>query len=260
MLSTMPIPPRARRPSSPSTAADAFGFPRRLPVGSWSLGWAVLVALGVGMALWAALDARWPGDVAVAQWVQDVDPLGAHALRILRDLGSTVAAAVAFALAVLVISARWGRRAGLTAGAWGLGFALQGALKLATDRPRPGPDLLVQFVGTTSSSFPSGHVMSAVIVGALITWLAVRLPERLPGRLRERRGARIAVRVPLLVWGCGLPLFECWTSVAAGVHWPSDVGGGLVWGAVVVLPGLAALEAQSRRRAGAVAGISSPSP
>lgn len=89
--------------------------------------------------------------------------------------------------------------------------------------------------GITSESYPAGHVMSpTVFYGYLLVTVAAR--ERLPSLLRVFVGAVCAVVLSLT----GI------ANVWLGVHWPSDVVGGYVWGAVLVLFGLAGSAALTR--------------
>jgi undecaprenyl-diphosphatase len=93
-------------------------------------------------------------------------------------------------------------------------------LKLAVDRQRPDLDRLV--VGT-GPSFPSGHVMAAVALWGLLP-LIVSLYTR-------RRGLWWASVVVSAVMVLGIAA----SRVYLGVHWFSDVTGGLVAGTFFLL-------------------------
>ncbi|MGW6531704.1 phosphatase PAP2 family protein [Streptomyces venezuelae] len=101
-----------------------------------------------------------------------------------------------------------------------VGSALQQGLKAAVDRPRPvWPDPVDS---AHYAAFPSGHAMTAVIVCGLLLWVL------------RRNGARPAVwraclaLAALSVVGVGA------TRIWLGVHWPSDVVGGFLLGALMV--------------------------
>jgi undecaprenyl-diphosphatase len=95
-----------------------------------------------------------------------------------------------------------------TAGSYIIGTAL----KLAFERPRP--TLWLARGEYTGSAYPSGHVMSVTSVIGVIAVL-----------LYERRGAVS----PLVAWMV-LLIATGYSRLYLGVHWPSDVVGGLLAG------------------------------
>ncbi|CAL9382627.1 hypothetical protein SUDANB176_01091 [Streptomyces sp. enrichment culture] len=101
-----------------------------------------------------------------------------------------------------------------------LGTAVQQGLKAAVDRARPvWPDPVDS---AHYAAFPSGHAMTATVVCGLLLWL---LHRHGVSRLVWRTALVLAV---LSVTGVGL------TRVWLGVHWPTDVLGGWLLGALVV--------------------------
>ncbi|GAA2430090.1 phosphatase PAP2 family protein [Streptomyces glaucus] len=126
-------------------------------------------------------------------------------------------------------AARW--TAGWLAVTCALGTLLQQGLKAAVGRPRPvWPDP----VDTAHyAAFPSGHAMTAAVVCGLLLWL---LHHYGAGRAVFRAALAVAA---VSVAGVGL------TRVWLGVHWPSDVVGGWLLGALVVT--LAVLVHRRRR-------------
>ncbi|MBQ11363.1 MAG: hypothetical protein CMJ45_07430 [Planctomyces sp.] len=99
-------------------------------------------------------------------------------------------------------------------------------LKEIVDRPRPDYHLLG--LEPQSFSFPSGHSVYGAIFGGLLIYLADGL---VPSRLARRwvQGGLVAL---ILAMGA--------SRVYLGVHWPSDVIGGFLFGGVA-LAGLIAL-------------------
>lgn len=125
---------------------------------------------------------------------------------------------VAVALLVWRYAARW-------TALWlvltvAVGTALQQGLKAALDRARPvWPDPVDS---AHYAAFPSGHAMTATVVCGLLLWL---LHRHGAGRILWRTALTVAV---VSVIGVGL------TRVWLGVHWPTDVLGGWLFGALVV--------------------------
>ncbi|MET9833070.1 phosphatase PAP2 family protein [Streptomyces sp. NPDC006385] len=102
-----------------------------------------------------------------------------------------------------------------------LASVIQQTLKAVIDRPRPvWPDPVDS---AHYAAFPSGHAMTATVVCGVLLWLL------------RRHGAapalwRTAVAVAVIsVLGVGL------TRVWLGVHWPTDVVGGWLLGALVAV-------------------------
>ena len=100
--------------------------------------------------------------------------------------------------------------------ATGGGLALNLVLKLFFDRPRP--HVVVWGTNAVSSSFPSGHAMSATIVYSTVAYLAARLARR---RWQRWVVMCLAAIVVVLISTSRLYL---------GVHYPSDVLAGAVVG------------------------------
>jgi len=117
----------------------------------------------------------------------------------------------------------------------GSGAALSFALKAGFDRPRP--DLVSHAATVFTSSFPSGHSMTAAV--AYLTLAAVLIRVETRRRLRAYV-LSLAILIPLAV---GV------SRVYLGVHWPSDVLAGWTAGAAwAVLWWGIALWLQSRNK------------
>ncbi|MFF3658244.1 phosphatase PAP2 family protein [Streptomyces olivochromogenes] len=112
-----------------------------------------------------------------------------------------------------------------------LGTVVQQSLKAAVGRARPvWPDPVDS---AHYAAFPSGHAMTATVVCGLLLWLL-----QLYGAGRALRRTALALGVVCVV-GVGL------TRVWLGVHWPSDVLGGWLLGALVVALAVMAHERRS---------------
>ncbi|MFJ8185453.1 phosphatase PAP2 family protein [Streptomyces sp. NPDC096105] len=106
-----------------------------------------------------------------------------------------------------------------------LGTAVQQGLKAALGRERPvwsDPVDTAQY-----AAFPSGHAMTATVVLGLLLWV---LRRRRPGPALWRTALVVAV---VSVAGVGL------TRIWLGVHWPTDVLGGWLLGALMVVGAVA---------------------
>lgn len=150
--------------------------------------------------------------------------LGAHRTKVLDSamleitaLGTGTVVMMIVAVSALFLALTRHRYSSLlllvaTAG----GLALNLVLKLFFDRPRP--HVIVWGTNAVSSSFPSGHAMSATIVYSTVAYLAARLAQR---RWERWIVMCLAAIVVVLISVSRLYL---------GVHYPSDVLAGAVVG------------------------------
>ena len=100
------------------------------------------------------------------------------------------------------------------------------ALKLIVERPRP--DYLLVGSAPHGLSFPSGHSVYAILIGGMLIFLVGQLVN--PPLLR--RWLQIGIGLVILAIGA--------SRVYLGVHWPSDVLGGYLFGCMALV-GLIAL-------------------
>jgi undecaprenyl-diphosphatase len=129
--------------------------------------------------------------------------------------GTVVLMVVAVAALFLVLTQHKYSAILLLASTFG-GIVLNGVLKLGFNRPRPS--LFVPAVHTVSSSFPSGHAMSAAIVYSTVAYLAARL--------HRRKWARWLIMIAALIL---IALISA-SRLYLGVHYPSDVIAGAAIG------------------------------
>ena len=117
-------------------------------------------------------------------------------------------------------------------------IVLNNVLKLLFDRPRP--DVFVWQTTALSSSFPSGHAMSATVCYGTVAYLAARLQKHHWARALTLGAAALLI------------LLICVTRMYLGVHYPSDVIAGMLVGLAWAGFCMATLEASlvlARRRA-----------
>ncbi|MEV0259295.1 phosphatase PAP2 family protein [Streptomyces sp. NPDC050732] len=207
-----PAPPDSptRPPGSRAAlTAAALGVPSLLLLLLVGLEWRPLLSLDDDIA---RTTHRWAVD----------DPGTTRVSRILTDWvwdPWTMRALIAVVVVWLAVrGARW--LALWVAGACLIGSAVQQGLKAAVDRPRPvWPDPVDS---AHYAAFPSGHAMTAALVCGLLLWL---LRVHGAGPALWRTGLALAA---VSVVGVGL------TRIWLGVHWPSDVVGGWLLGAMTV--------------------------
>ena len=196
--------------------------------------WTIIGFLAVALAiLTAAVAAGWaPLEAADARVVLAADTAmgvraGAVAVAIVvTDVGSPVAVDVFTAVAVVVLLLRHHRREAVYLVLVRLvALGVETALKNALARPRPDVHPLTTAAGF---SFPSGHTTGT-------TALCVSLLVVLHPVLRRR------VRAAAVVAAIALSVAVAASRVLLGVHYPSDVIGGLLAGSLVALTAAALL-------------------
>jgi undecaprenyl-diphosphatase len=170
-------------------------------------------------------------DESVIRWV------GAHHLSALDAVmleitalgtGIVVLMIVTVAALFLILTQHKYSAILLLASAFG-GIVLNTVLKLGFHRPRPS--VVVAAVHTFTSSFPSGHAMSAAIVYSTVAYLAARL--------HRHRWARWLLMTAAMT----LIALISFSRIYLGVHYPSDVIAGVAIGLAWAAFCMATLEA-----------------
>lgn len=130
-------------------------------------------------------------------------------------------------------------RGGFGSDAWVVGIfmaanALEVLYKYNLHHPGPprsisqadGPSLTEVFVGTgAANSFPSGHVVRAVVAYGLLAFVVRRLA---PSPIIRRLSIPVAIVLIVLL---------SFDRLYLDVHWETDVVGGLLLGAIALLAG-----------------------
>jgi membrane-associated phospholipid phosphatase len=191
----------------------------------WGVVWLGLLAGAIALSVLAAQHDRLPGDLDLTQRLQDSGFPGLRLSKFVRVVTTTqVVLGTGGAVAAALWLFGWRRQAALLVVGLAVMALLQSGLKELVDRPRPTAGLVELRVGFSSPSFPAGHVMSPTLLYGFALYLAMVL--KLP----------LAVRVAVVGWSAFVLALTGPANVYVGVHWPSDVVGGYVWGAVLVLP------------------------
>lgn len=189
--------------------------------------WIAALAAAVALTALAAREPTLPGDVRLAQEAQGW-PLPDTLADLIRAVTTTELAVGAGAALAGVLWFAGARREGLALLAAIAALPLlQSGLKELVDRPRPSPELVELRAGFSSPSFPAGHVMSPTLLYGYAAWLSCRA-----GSVWLRACVALPCAAVLVLTGA--------VNVYLGVHWPSDVAGGYLWGLVLLIPAAAA--------------------
>lgn len=208
-----------------------------------ALGAVLLLGLGLAFAAtWAFAELAeqvMEGDTqrfdeAVLRRLDAIDaPWLDTALLEITALGNgTVVLALATVAATFLWLTRHRYSAGLLVAATLGGIVLNNLLKAYFDRPRP--QVVSWGTHVATSSFPSGHATSAIVVYATVAYLIATLQRR-----AWVRAATLAVAALVVLLIAASRLF-------LGVHYPSDVVAGLVIGLAWTAFCVAVLEALHR--------------
>ncbi len=187
------------------------------------LAWVAAVCLFGIMCGFAAVADRFPGDLAAARHIQDLDGFGPLA-SFVNTAGDTLwGALITLAFAGVFVGLRRFPEAAVLILTF-IPRALRLPLALAVARPRPSADLLDIRDHASGYGFPSGHATGAMVLYGALFLLA--------GALIPHKTARLLFRVlcVFMIVATGL------ARVYAGVHWPSDVVGGFAFGLIALAP------------------------
>ncbi len=188
----------------------------------WPL-WLGAFGLAVVLTLAARANPHFPGDVHAALALQALEWPGEDAIvRAENLLGSGLVPAVIMLLATLAFLIARRFIACLTFLISSAMWSLNTVLKDLAQRPRPTASLIEVNEHATGYSFPSGHVFTSLLLYGTLAVLVSLLP--LP------RIVRLALQAGCLI----IVLLMGFARVDVGAHWPSDVLGGYLWGAVVL--------------------------
>ncbi len=231
-----------------SMAAQRRATPRVLPAGTRTAhsGKAIPAALTFATAAGllttdALVHEHSRLDIWTINHIQRLDaPYLDDGVSFVSTLTSSTWAIALWALTVVVLlAARWwvAAAAAMTLPVGGLLNHIIG--EYIVGRTRPDPDIVVRTVpDIQAASFPSGHVMGAVMLYGLIFVVAGRIQQRL---------VRVALRAVSLTIIATVGFVRVWE----GAHWPTDVLGAYAFGGFL----LVLLAAVYQRVDGALAGL-----
>ena len=190
-------------------------------------------------------------DVAILQWLHNHQSKPLTALMVeMTYLGTGTVVIVVVGVAALFLWHTEHKYSAKLLLASTIGnILLNGALKLVYHRARP--TVFEWQTTAVSSSFPSGHAMSATVVYGTVAYLVIRLQHAMWAK------ALTFISAALII------LLICLTRLYLGVHYPSDVMGGIIVGLAWAAFCMATLEASlaiGRRRAPAAVAEEKPAP
>jgi undecaprenyl-diphosphatase len=185
--------------------------------------WWLALAAFVVLASFAAAFDYFPGDRGLTDAIQKGD---ARAWRDALDWASRLSEWPAMVIVGFAGATTLWLLAHRSEAVWLLATLaltqLNGAVKLAVDRPRPSPEFVDVRELAAGLSFPSGHTVTAVLLYGFLFYAARQA-------LHDRR-LRYPVQALCVIIG-GLTGLQ---RVEAGVHWPSDVMGGALFAALIL--------------------------
>jgi undecaprenyl-diphosphatase len=183
-----------------------------------------MLLAALALTVLAAGDGVVPGDIAIARLVQrpasaEIDALA----RIASLVGDDFPAMVGLGLVGVAVLVAVGRRdLAVFLGVAAAMRAVGPGLKSLIASPRPTPEAVAVVVQAGGLGFPSGHAMGAALFYGAITVIA---PQVFANR-HIARGIQVAAVVMMALIAL--------SRVRLGVHWPSDVAGGLLFGLGIV--------------------------
>lgn len=184
----------------------------------------LLLAAAAPLSIVASGPGVLPGDVALTSMIQDATPQSVDGLiRALNVIGRAAVLGVMAAIIAFGLLIRQSYAAALAVAASLLGYAANAMLKHLFGSPRPTGDLVQITDPSSGFGFPSGHTMGTTLFCGVLLYLITVWTPRFRGRS--------LLQMSLVV----LPLAMGIARVDVGAHWPSDVFGAYLWGAIATL-------------------------
>jgi membrane-associated phospholipid phosphatase len=191
---------------------------------AWLFVGLILLLAGIALSVIAAGNGTVPGDIAIARVIQlpaseEIDAVA----RLASLVGDDFPAMMVFAVIGVGGLIAMGRRdLALFVGVAAALRAVGPGLKLGINSPRPTIETMSIMVQADGPGFPSGHAMGAALFYGAVAIVAPQFTANRP----VARGIQVAAFVMM-----GLIALS---RVRLGVHWPSDVVGGLLFGLAAV--------------------------
>jgi undecaprenyl-diphosphatase len=198
----------------------------------------ILLVVFVGLSLLTAGANVLNADVRFERWVQVAPiPAAAQLARFGSRVGSfTFLGPFTLVVLTLLVWRRW-RWDAVFLAMTGVLHSTNSLLKWLIDSPRPTANFVDITSKANGNGFPSGHATGSMLIYGALAIIASR-------RIRPawlRRGIVSLCVALILVVG--------FARIKEGVHWPSDVLGGYLWGCAMLLLASAVTSLLMSRRA-----------
>ena len=214
------IDSRRGGPSPASPAPGGSTSAKGTTAGNWLFGGLVLLLAALSLAVVAAGPGTVPGDIAIASAVQR--PTSATidtAAELISLIGADFPSMIVIAVIGVGLLTFLGRRdLALFLGVAAALRAVGPVLKVLIGSPRPSVEAVVIVAKADGLGFPSGHALGAALLYGAIAIIA---PQVIANRLVARG---------IQIFAIAMMAFIALSRVRLGVHWPSDVIGGLLLG------------------------------
>ncbi|MEO8626216.1 MAG: phosphatase PAP2 family protein, partial [Candidatus Limnocylindrales bacterium] len=194
-----------RVPGDEDRLASDRDVSRRLPLAA-----ALTLLPFIALAVWARFNSPAAWEPGLVDAVALKDGAFGDVFRLMNTLGNLPFWSVLVAIVTAGIWLVRGARAALLVGLSLASDLAAFVVKIVVERQRPDTAATEHFFGPDSFSFPSGHVVRAVALVAVLAWILA------PPGLRFRLALAAGV-IAGIVMG--------YARVALGVHWPTDALG-----------------------------------
>jgi undecaprenyl-diphosphatase len=177
----------------------------------------ILVCISVIFSIFAHFFPRFPGDLQTSLLFQSVN--NDSLLSLTKGITHLIGSWRTPVIVILVALAGWlraGKSGGLLVILSGIAALVSDPLKEIVGRPRPSPELVNVIMTEFGGSFPSGHTVFAVLVFGTLMYLLVTGEKRVLWKSLSISGCLLVI------------LFIAASRIYLGVHWLSDVIGGLL--------------------------------
>lgn len=185
----------------------------------------ILLVVVVSLTIAARTFSILPGDLPFTRELQETtNPIIAGALTFISAIGYPTQSAILLLVAMMVLWIIRLRLEALFVALSSLADALGAALKVLVGRHRPLSSVVHVVQRLRDASFPSGHTLHyTVFYGFLIFVVATNFRPSWPRTL-----AIVLLAIPIALVGL--------SRVYLGAHWPTDVIGGYLIGALCLIP------------------------